>query len=73
MRMEQILGPSEKSHEFINAKFSVYYNVGINGKIKGNLTLNSNYLIFNPSLDNAENIDKFSGAGTLFLTKLRDC
>lgn len=42
---------NEKGPETINAKYTVYYNVGLNGKIKGTLTINSNYLIFNPSLD----------------------
>ena len=49
VKISQIVG-SPKSHEIINAKYTVYYNVGLNGNIKGSLTINSNYLIFNPSL-----------------------
>ena len=39
------------------------YNAGVSGNIKGSLSLNSNYLIFNPSLEDEKNIEKFSGTG----------
>jgi hypothetical protein len=45
------LRPSEKGQELINSKYSVFYNAGPTGIIKGTLTINSNYLIFNPTLD----------------------
>jgi hypothetical protein len=62
IKISQIVGA--KNQELINAKYSVFYNVGLNGNIKGSLTINSNYLIFNPSLEDNSNIEKFAGAGT---------
>jgi hypothetical protein len=70
VRISQIV--NEKSPETINAKYTVYYNVGLNGKIKGTLTINSNYLIFNPSLDDPENMEKFTGGGKSVTMQLRD-
>lgn len=67
LKISQLLNSSEKGHLLINAKFTVYYQAGVSGNIKGNLSLNSNYLIFNPCLDDQENIDKFSGTGNEFL------
>ena len=45
----------------------MYYKAGVSGNIKGSLSLNPNYLIFNPSLEDEENIAKFEGTGTVLV------
>ena len=45
----------------MNHKFVVYYYVGLSGHIKGTLSINENYVIFNPLLEDEENLSKFTG------------
>lgn len=53
-RISQLLS-SEKSNT-VNHKFTVNYFAGKHGNIKGVLTINSNYIIFNPLLEDATNL-----------------
>lgn len=55
---------SDKSNASINYKYTVYYFAGPSGDIKGVLTVNSNYIIFNPLLDDEENQSKFTSKFT---------
>lgn len=69
MKISEFLGSEERKQGLLNVKYPVYYNAGINGNIKGTLSLNANYLIFNPSLDDKENSEKMSGTGIVFVMK----
>jgi hypothetical protein len=60
VRISQLLKPERG--EFVNLKYTVWYYAGLSGYIKGSLTVNANYLIFNPALDDADNISKFTGS-----------
>lgn len=37
-------------------KYSVSYYAGLSGYIKGNITVNSSYIIFNPNLEDKGNL-----------------
>jgi hypothetical protein len=51
MRISELLKPPEKPQEYINLKYSVSYYAGLSGYIKGSITINASYLIFNPNLE----------------------
>lgn len=69
LRISQLLS-SEKTNT-INHKYTVHYYAGLSGDIKGVLTVNSNYIIFNPLLEEEENLARFTG--THALTEWRNC
>jgi hypothetical protein len=60
LRISQLLN-SDKLENNVNYKYTVYYYAGPSGDIKGLLTVNSNYIIFNPLLEDPENLGKFPG------------
>lgn len=50
LRISQLLN-SDKPVNNVNYKYTVYYYAGPSGYIKGLLTVNNNYIIFNPLLE----------------------
>lgn len=50
LRISQLLN-SDKPANNINYKYTVFYFAGPSGDIKGILTVNNNYMIFNPLLE----------------------
>jgi hypothetical protein len=55
-----LLKPPEKAQEYINLKYAVSYYAGMSGYIRGSITINSSYLIFNPNLEDKDNMEKFT-------------
>ena len=49
MRISEILTTQNNNKESI--KYECYYIAGNSGNVKGTLTINENYIIFNPSLE----------------------
>lgn len=50
---------TNKPTNSMNLKYTVYYFAGPSGDIKGTLSINNNFLIFNPFLEDEENLKKF--------------
>ena len=41
-------------------KYAVSYYAGMSGYIRGSITINASYLIFNPNLEDRDNMERFT-------------
>ncbi len=60
MKISELLGSEIGGGHAETDKYEVEYYAGLAGYIKGVLTINNNYIIFNPDLEDKGNLENYS-------------
>lgn len=68
MKISELLG-SERGVHVETEKFAVEYYAGLAGYIKGTLSINNNYIIFNPNLEDQVNLENYSSKSALYYSR----